>query len=422
VSRWSVGGWVLYDLANTIFSMGIVSLYFSLWVREQVGASRADAVYGTITAVSMGIVFVAGPVLGALSDRAPRRLPFLLVSTVLCLALTATFARFGYGATIVAFVLANVAYQAGLQFYDALLPSVSTPENRGKVGGLGVGVGYVGSYVAIGLGLVLGAEDPALLFTAIAAAFALFATPCFLLVRERPAQRAANPRSVLRGVADTFRTLRAAPDFADLRRFLLGRVLYTDAINTVIAVMALYAVNIAVASGLSEADGQRHAQLILLAAVSFAVAGGFIWGRTVDRIGAKATLQLVLLCWIGILLSAAAIGLAGLPYQALYPVAAWAGFSMGGVWAADRPLMLRLTPPGRIGEFYGIYGMVGRFAAVVGPALWGVITSVTASAGLRPSAGQAIGVLGLMLFVVAGYLVLSKVSDEARAGAAESSR
>ena len=113
ISKRAVWSWILYDLANTIFSMGVVSLYFSLWVREQVGAERADGVYGVITALSMGIIFVVSPLLGAMTDRAARRMPFLIVSTVLCVGFTVLIARSGYWPTMLAFILANAAYQAG---------------------------------------------------------------------------------------------------------------------------------------------------------------------------------------------------------------------------------------------------------------------------------------------------------------------
>jgi len=88
IPRRAVVSWVLYDLANTCFSMGVVSLFFSLWLRDQVGAERVDSVYGTITAISMGLIFVLSPVLGAMSDRAPRRMPFLVASTLLCVGFT----------------------------------------------------------------------------------------------------------------------------------------------------------------------------------------------------------------------------------------------------------------------------------------------------------------------------------------------
>src|SRR5712692_4240938 len=132
VPRRAVASWVLYDLANTIFSMGVVSLYFSLYVGRAVGAEQADRVYGIITAISMGIIFVVSPLLGAMTDRARRRMPFLVWSTILCCLCTALLGRGPFGLSAILFVVANAAYQAGLQFYDALLPEVTTEENRGR--------------------------------------------------------------------------------------------------------------------------------------------------------------------------------------------------------------------------------------------------------------------------------------------------
>ena len=416
-SRRAVASWVLYDLANTIFSMGVVSLYFSLWVRDAVGAERADTVYGVITAISMAVIFVASPLLGSLSDRAPRRMPFLITSTLLCVGLTVLLARDGFWFTAGCFVLANIAYQAGLQFYDSLLPEVSTPENRGRIGGIGVGVGYLGSYLAVGLGIVFGTADKPMLFTIIGIAFLGFALPCFLFVRERgnPHPRPINLRAVREATRDTIRTLRSSQRYPGLLRFLIGRVFYTDAINTVISIMALYTINIAIATGLSESAGERQAQYVLMSAVTFAVLGGFAWGWLTDRRGPRRTLNYVLRSWIAIFVFAAIIGIVGLPLWTLYLVAAAAGFALGGIWAADRPYMLRLTPPARVGEFYGLYGMVGRFSAITGPAIWALMAYLTIRlGGLPPRTGQGIAVLALLLLMLASYFILQPVSDAPR--------
>lgn len=417
ITRRAVASWVLYDLANTIFSMGVVSLYFSLWVRDQVGAQRADTTYGIITAISMAVIFVVSPLLGAMTDRARRRMPFLIASTVVCVLFTVLLARTGFTVTAICFMIANIAYQAGLQFYDALLPEVSTEENRGRIGGIGVGVGYFGSYVAVGIGLLFGTDDKALLFTIIGVAFLVFALPCFFFVRERgnPNPRAITLRMVLESTRETIHTLTATNEYPGLGRFLVGRVFYTDAINTVISIMALYTVNVAVGTGLSESEGQRQAQLILMGAITFAVIGGFAWGWLTDRLGPKRTLNLVLQAWIGVFLLAAAVGIAGLSLWPLYVVAASAGFSLGGIWAADRPYMLRLTPPARVGEFYGLYGMVGRFSAIAGPGIWAGVTYITIQQmGLTPRVGQGIGVLTLLVLMIVSYVILQPVSDAPR--------
>lgn len=418
IPKRAVWSWITYDLANTIFSMGVVSLYFSLWVRDQVGAERADSVYGIITAASMGIIFVLSPLLGSMTDRAARRMPFLIVSTLICVALTAMIARSGYWVTMLAFVLANAAYQAGLQFYDALLPEVTTEENRGRISGIGVGVGYLGSYFAVGIGFLPQSADKPFLFTAIAVAFLVLSIPCFVFVKERGNP---NPRPVFslamiaESTRETIRTLRSGREYPGLIRFLVGRVFYTDAINTVISIMTLYTVNVAVASGLSTLEGEGKARLIMLSAISFAVLGGFMWGYLVDRVGPKRTLDCVLWLWVATFTLAAAVGLLGLNWKMLFLVASMAGVALGGIWSADRPYMLRLTPPHRIGEFYGLYGMVGRFSAITGPVIWAAVAWLCiGKLGMSPAKGQGVGVLVLLSFIFIARWIIAPVTDERR--------
>src|SRR5438552_18369049 len=85
----AVVSWVLYDLANTIFSMGVISLNFPLWIRDAVGPEKADSRSGLIMAISMTLIFFASPLLGAMTDRARRRMPFLIASTVIPVVFTA---------------------------------------------------------------------------------------------------------------------------------------------------------------------------------------------------------------------------------------------------------------------------------------------------------------------------------------------
>src|SRR4029453_11420195 len=192
-------------------------------------------------------------------------------------------------------------FHGGPQFFDAPLPEVSTDENRGRIGGLGVGLGYLGSYVAVGIGLLLGTQDKPILFTIIAAVFLVLAIPCFIFVKER-----GNPdpkpifglRMIQESTAQTIATLKGGKAYPGLLRFLIGRVFYTDAINTVISYMSLYTVNVAISTGLSQTDGEQQAQFVLLSAITFAVIGGFAWGWLVDRIGPKRTLDLVLYLWV----------------------------------------------------------------------------------------------------------------------------
>ena len=357
---------------------------------------------------------------GAMTDRARRRMPFLVVSTLVCVFFTALLARAGFYLTALFFVIANVAYQAGLQFYDAMLPEVSHEGNRGKISGIGVGVGYLGSYIAIGLGMdfAFGSDDKPFLFLMIAIFFLLFALPCFIFVKERgnPDPRQVFSMKMLReSTGETIRTIRSGREYPGLVRFLVGRIFYTDPINTVISIMMLYTINVAEHTGLTHDQGEETGKQIMMTAITFAVVGGFVWGWLVDRWGPKRTLNYVLYLWIGVFVLAAAIGIVGLPLATLYVVACSAGVALGGIWAADRPYMLRLTPPDRIGEFYGLYGMVGRFSAITGPLIWAIVTRLTITMlGISPQIGQGIGVLVLLALILISYVILQPVSDAPR--------
>lgn len=402
LATWS---WVLYDLANTIFSMNIVSFFFSLWVVNVMSGS--DSHYALANGLSMAAIFFASPYLGALTDQAPRRMPFLIFATVSCVLFTALLGRAGLGWSLVLFALANISYQAGLQFYDALLPEVSTPANRGRVGGSGVAVGYLGSLIGLGLGrLILGessrvsAEEAAksyvLLFQATAAVFLVFALPCFFFVRERLKAGVRFGLSSFaaagRQTVSTILSLRRLPQLA---RFLAGRALYADAINTIIAFMGIYTTAELGMSG-------RSAINVMVIGVVFAALGAAIFGMLVDKFGPAPTLRWVLQIWLATLAWIAAVGLLNLPLWTFWIVPPLTGIALGGTWAADRPFMLLLTPKEKIGEYYGLYGMVGRFASVSGPLLWALVAE-----GL--GWGRPAAVLSLMLFVSLSYLILRPI-------------
>jgi UMF1 family MFS transporter len=315
----------------------------------------------------------------------------------------------GVGVSLALFVVANYFLQAGLIFYDALLPSVSTEADRGRVGGLGVGLGYMGSFVGVGMGLAILESDPTakpLIFRLTGLLFLLFALPCFLWVREaaRPLAGAFGLVAVRRALGELRRTAASLGEHPGLARFLVGRVFYADAASTIIVFMAIY---------VTEEVGftEREAQLVLLLGIAAAIAGGLGWGALVDRIGPKRTLDLVLAVWAAVFASAAAIAYLDLPRGLFWGVAIAAGLALGGTWASDRPYMLRLTPPERLGQFYGLYAMVGRFAAILGPLLWAAIVDWL---GL----GRPAAVLSLLAMIGLAYVILRPVSDRSHGPAA----
>jgi UMF1 family MFS transporter len=363
--------WALYDFANTIFSYAVVSVAIGLWLTDasRFGRAEGQLIQGIAIAVSVGLNAIVSPVLGALSDRGGRRLPFLLVFTILCIVPTVLIGFSPPMIGVLLFIVANFAYQAALIYYDATLPVVSLHATRGKLSGIGVAVGYMGT-IFVALVLIALDAGPERTFLIAGVLFAIFATPIFLIVRE-PATTAAqiSARDVLESLGQLRVTIEHVRSVPWLGRFLLGRFFYSDAVNTLIVVMSVVAVR---AMGLT----QTQFLLVSLMLTIVAILTSFFWGWLVDRWGPKRALVAVLASWsVGLFLGTVSLGFPGTPVGTVVFVIAGAilGSGLGGVQVTDRVLMVRLSPRERLGEFFGIYGLVGKASQVVGSLLYGVI-------------------------------------------------
>jgi UMF1 family MFS transporter len=243
----------------------------------------------------------------------------------------------------------------------------------------------------------------AMVFRAIAVLFLAFAIPALLFVRERP--RVVPPlswRIVPEAFGQLAKTAGRTRRYRGLGPFLLGRVFYADAANTLIFMVYVYAID-------SLGLGSAEARAVAVPSILVAIPAGIAWGVVVDRIGPKRTLDIVLALWMAIFVSAAAIPVVGLPSELIFVVAAFVGVGLAGLWAADRPLMARISPPRYYGQFFGLYAMVGRFAAIVGPLMWGVIADDRALGWGQPAA-----VMFLLLWVVIAFAILRRVDDRPR--------
>jgi UMF1 family MFS transporter len=399
--------WALYDFANTIYSYAIVSYAMGLWVVDdaRLGPDAGQWWFGVAFAVSIGINAIVSPILGAMSDRVGRRLPFLLFFTVLCVSATGAIAFVPAGGAPLAFMglalfaISNFAFQAALIYYDATLPAVARDGARGRMSGIGVAVGYMGTIFIATLILILGIGASSVTFLLAAAMFAAFSVPMFLVVHDRsPTRDRITVRQIASSWTQLATTIRHAREVPGLPRFLVGRFFYTDPVNTVIVVMAVFATQ---AIGMSDAE----ANLVLLSLTVAAVIASLLWGRLVERIGPKRTLMMVLGTWViglfigGVYLSVPTFLIAGVLL----------GAALGGVWTSDRVFMLRLSPPDRVGEFFGLYGLVGKVSAVTGPLLYGALVAL-----LLPTMGTVayqVAIFSLLGLMIVGFLLLRGVPE-----------
>jgi UMF1 family MFS transporter len=395
----SVVSWVTYDLANTIFALGVAGLYFPTWLTEN--DVRDEALSWTVSS-AMIIVILLSPWIGAVSDHAAHRSRLLIPTTLVAVTATFFLASSSVAVSLVLYGIALIGFNLGGVVYDALLPDVSTEQNRGRVSGWGVGIGYVGSIIAVAAGSVLlDAYGYPAVFRAIALLFLLFATPAFLFIQERPRPKPkGRGPGPARSVQQLVVTWKRAATYDGVVRFLIGRFLYTDAINTLIGgFLAIFVVQ--------ELDfSDDEVQVLLAIAIVAAIAGGIAGGRLTDRLGPRRVLFGALYTWM-ITMVGGIVAAATAQAAVAWAIGPIGGLALGATWASDRVFMARISPPRYLGEFYGLYATVGRFATVAGPLIWGVIVD-------RLNLPRTVAMAALIGFVVAGRIVLGGVSDKAR--------
>ncbi len=405
-------GWVIYDFANTIFSMNVVSLYFSLWITVDNG--REEILVSLANSASMLLVALSMPILGVISDRYRRRMPFLLGLTLTCVAFTSLISICGWAISSTGwrvalalglFVGANYSYQGGLVFYNALLPQISPPKRMGRISGYGTAMGYLGAIVGLALvmpfdtGSLLGWEIPFIsgggrvaTFLPTGVFFLLFSAPTFLLIREEGEKSPLSGinlkeiwRKVWEGISDTRR-------YPGVLRFLISKYLYEDAIATVIIFMGVFG---------NRVMGFSDSILVpfLMVSTTTAVIGSLIFGYLTDRIGPKKTLCWVLVGWI--------LCLGGLVISSsptlFWIIGSLVGTFLGGTWASSRPLLVSLVPEDMLGEFFGLYSLSGKLAAIAGPLIWGGVVLLFRPWGIVK---YKVAVVSLVLMVTSGLVVL----------------
>ncbi|MFN2435957.1 MAG: MFS transporter [Desulfotignum sp.] len=413
VGRRTVFGWVVFDFANSAYTTLVVTFVYSTYF---VSTIAPDPVTGTalwsrgVTLTALCVAFLS-PVLGALADQGGLRKPFLFVSTAVTVAGTAALFWIEPGQVIWAlvwFVVSNIAFELANVFYNAYLPDIATSRNIGRVSGVGWGVGYIGGLAAMGFVLVAFIQPEVPWFgvsttggTHIRAAcllvavwFALFSIPLFLWVPgTRPLVRSKKTGIIKTGVADLKDTFRDIRRYRQIIRLLVARMIYNDGLVTIFAFGGIYAAG---------TFGFSFQEIMIFGIVLNVAAGtgALIMGVFDDRLGGKTTIQVS----NGILALAVLMAVLA-PDKSMFWVAGiLVGFFAGPNQSASRSLLGRFVPKDKENQFYGFFAFSGKLTAFLGPLFLGVLTQAFDS--------QRAGVAVVILFFVAGGLLLSRVDEK----------
>jgi UMF1 family MFS transporter len=379
VAKREVFAWAMYDFANSGYTTVVLTAVFSAYFVSTVAAGEAWATLAWTAAlsVSYALTMLFGPIIGAWADVHAAKKRALAWSTLVCVAATAMLALAGPGAvwfSVVFIVFSNFAYAIGENLCAAFLPEIARPAALGKVSGWGWSLGYMGGLLALALCLAWVMSAPArgsttaaavpgtMLITA--ALFALAALPLFLMLKERAVP--VTNKSMTDALGRLAETARSARQYRDLLLVFACGTFYQAGVATVITLAAIYAQEV---MGFTTTDTLL---LILVVNVTAAI-GAFGFGYVQDRIGKVPALRITLAGWIAMVVVAWAS-----PTQAMFWVAAnLAGLCMGSSQSAGRALVAYFSPPERSGEFFGLWGVATRLAAILGPLTYGVVTWMT---------------------------------------------
>lgn len=354
--------WIVYDLANTLFSYALITRYFNDYVINQKGAP--DIAVGVMGFCVSAVLIVTLPLFGTLADRSGRRVSWLRAMTLISVCATAAL---GVGLPLPLILgcgaVAIWAYQSAIAHYDPLLGQVAPDAQRNKVSGIGTAAGYLGVVVAV---LVLGSlvgEDKREAFLPTAVLWGALALPALLLIGQPPRKQGTGVRlretakEAREGVLTSLRQARRGPH----GRFLLARFFYVDAVATIIAFMAVYAKRVGELT-----DGQ--VDKLLLVSIIASMAGALMCAAAAGRFGPRRTLLGVVGFAILTLSLTALLG-----KQAVIFAGPAVGFVLGGLGAVDRLMLMRLViDKSQHGAAFGLYALVGKLSSGLGPLiLWG---------------------------------------------------
>jgi len=399
-----VGAWMLYDVASSAYVLVIPAMGFSVYFRTYVvpDAAEADMLWGVAVALPLALAGVLAPLLGALFDHArDRRLPLAWLTLTCCVATAALWSveRGEVARAMLLFGVAHLAYVLAFSLYESWLPRVAPHGREGLVSGTAWGLGFVGSIACLALILPLmrgglGEDNVAsyrLAFLVTGAFFMLLGMPAVLrLARPESPLAGMGVRAAYRNVVATLVSWRSETTVA---RYLLAYYLLNDAIVTFVFFMAIF---------LKVTFGVTVEQLLWLTVLFHLVAipATMAFGWLGDRIGLLPALNLTLAVWLGlILLMALGTG----PHVPLALVLLL-GLVIGSSQALLRAIYSRLIPPQHAAQYFGFQTLAGRLSAILGPLLFGVVSSATGN--------QRLAVLSLLVFMGLGAWLLGGLRAE----------
>ncbi len=406
--RRAVNAWCLYDWANSAFITTIVTTVFSIYYIDvagrDVGKEQAGYYWAYTTGITLLIVALLAPVLGAVADHSGKRKRFLGGFVVVGVIFTASLIVVGYGDLLLAsilYMLARLGYAGANIFYDSLLPHVARPGDIDRVSARGYAMGYLGGGLLLLVNILMikelgGFHGARWAFLSVAVWWAVFSVPIFRRVSEPPSAvtGGVNFRAGFRRLRRTFGAIRR---YRQLLIFLIAFWLYNDGIGTIYSMAVTFGKQL-------ELSGDSMIAAIL--AVQFiGMPCAIAFGRLARVLGTKGSIILGLGVYTAITVGTFLVSTFGVFTTTHFWIMAVAvALVQGGTQALSRSLFGAMAPTTKASEFFGFFNMSSKFATILGPFLYGAIGQLTGAPHWS--------ILSVSIFFVVGAILLLRVDEK----------
>ncbi len=415
----AVWSWAFYDWGNSAYSTTVMAGFFPLFFKEYWAdphnPNQSTFYLGMANSIASIVVASLAPLLGSIADQGSAKKKFLTFFAFLGVIMTGGLWMVSQGnwqMAVLFYVMATIGFASGNVFYDSLLPDLASEERVDVVSSLGFGLGYLGGGLLFLVNVfmylkpeIFGISDGAtaikLSFLSVAVWWAVFTIPLILFVPEPKNYDSVKIKNAIQmGWVQLIQTFKEIRNMKVVGTFLLAYFFYIDGVDTIIKMAVDYGMSL-------NFSGERLIiSLLIVQFVAFPAA--LVYGRLASKVGTKTAIMIGIIAYSFITF----LGYFITKTWHFYVLAILIGLFQGGIQALSRSLYTRIIPAEKSAEFFGFYNMLGKFAAIIGPALMGTISLVTGSARL--------GILSILLLFILGAFLLNKVDlDEGKRLAAE---
>ncbi|MCL1948667.1 MAG: MFS transporter [Turicibacter sp.] len=405
--------WIMFDWADSAYTMTVLTVVFSMFLAYSVSASGADSEHVSVfvgfgnTAVTL-IAGLMAPILGTLSGYHGKKKILFNFFTFLGIASTVALAIVPYDnwfMLLIVFIISGIGFNACNKIYDAFLPDVSSKANMDRVSSLGFGMGYIGGALGFILSIVLlilsllGVVDIPVVtayrlsFVITAIWWGVFSIPMFKNVKQRIGI-APEKNYVRKSFAQILTTLKDIAKDKRVVLFLIAFFLYSDGVGSII--------RMAVAVGGDLGIDQMVLLAVLLVVQFVAFPCAIAYGHLAKRFGAKTMIYVgiatyCIICVVALFMDPYAFGIEFVTAM-FWVLAVLVGTAQGGIQALSRSYFARIIPTEKSNEYFGIYNVFGRFASIIGTTLFGIVSLATGQPHLGISVIAVLFITAAIIF------------------------